>query len=336
MDEKIEPEREKSNWTLTYNPLFFGEKVDANNTVVGADVKSEKESVNGISRRESYIRLTSECLILFLLQVIFYLVVSIQSSLNGVIGLVSIGMLYLNWIFGLAISPPLLAVFGHKWVLCFASIGFTVYVICNFYPVWATLITGSIFIGLSIGLEWSALLSYTNQAAIRVAKRLCTSPEQYISRFHGFLYVAYGAGSVGALIPSVFILISPLQGELNETTHFSNASLLFCNDGIANTKRVEWSFYAFLSVALLIGFVVTFLSILLIRGSCNCQEASGWFSISKICHLRKSLIKIILNKRYVLALPLSFYNGACQGFFFGIFVQVCVLVCCFIYTVTVS
>ena len=59
---------------------------------------------------------------------------------------------------------------GLRWTMAASCIGYMVYIVCNFYPEFYTLIPAGVIAGCAAGTLWSAKAQYITVSAIEYAK----------------------------------------------------------------------------------------------------------------------------------------------------------------------
>ena len=117
---------------------------------------------------------------------------NLQTSISGrTLGLVSLTVLYLFFVLSTVISSLLVKSIGTKYTFAAACICHSVYVACNFYPSYFTLLPGSVLLGLASGPLWTASTAYIAELASSYAVHRKTSVPNMVSYFNGILYVFF-------------------------------------------------------------------------------------------------------------------------------------------------
>ena len=111
----------------------------------------------------------------------------LQSSLhqtNG-LGVYSIGILYGMKAFSSLFGPLIVTSLTPKWTLFSGYLCHTVFIACNFYPKWFTMIPASSVLGLVTGPLWICCGVYTTVLAVDYAQVTCQNKEKILSKFNG-------------------------------------------------------------------------------------------------------------------------------------------------------
>ncbi len=88
---------------------------------------------------------------------------NLQSSINcdQGLGVASLSIIYATLIFSAIFVPSfVIRHLGLKWTLVASMSCYTLYMVANFFPSWATLIPASILVGLGAAPLWSAKCTY--------------------------------------------------------------------------------------------------------------------------------------------------------------------------------
>ena len=89
------------------------------------------------------------------------------------------------------ISSLLIKSIGTKYTFLLACICHSIYVACNFYPSYFTLLPGSVLLGLVSGPLWTATITYIADLATSYAIHQNTLVSNIISYFNGILFVFF-------------------------------------------------------------------------------------------------------------------------------------------------
>ena len=136
---------------------------------------------------------------LFLLGVAIHLIFSsfssiqnLQTSISGrTLGLLSLTVLYLFFVLSTVISSLLVKSIGTKYTFAAACVCHSIYVACNFYPSYFTLLPGSVLLGLASGPLWTASTAYIAELASSYAVHQKASVSNMVSYFNGIFYVLF-------------------------------------------------------------------------------------------------------------------------------------------------
>ena len=85
----------------------------------------------------------------------------------------------------------LMSLLGHKWTMCFSMMGFISWMAANGYPVWATMLPGSILTGLCAAPLWAAQGSYFAILSKRYAYISHQEESAVLTRFFGIFFFVF-------------------------------------------------------------------------------------------------------------------------------------------------
>ena len=130
---------------------------------------------------------------------------NLQTSISGeAIGLVSLTVLYVFFVLSTVISSLLVKSIGTKYTFAAACICHSVYVACNFYPSYFTLLPGSVLLGLASGPLWTASTAYIAELASNYALHRNVPTSNMVSYFNGIFFVFFFTSFVtGNIISSI-------------------------------------------------------------------------------------------------------------------------------------
>ncbi|XP_025092541.1 protein unc-93 homolog A-like [Pomacea canaliculata] len=143
---------------------------------------------------------------------------NLQSSLNQH---ESLGILSLACVYGASflisfVTPAIMYNAGIKPCMVASWIGHTLYVMCNFYPAWMTLVPGSIVVGLITSPMWGSLETYLSTLACvdvelheKQKKKGMNTLHAAFSRINGIFHSIFvGSQVAGNLISSAVLFFS--------------------------------------------------------------------------------------------------------------------------------
>ena len=117
---------------------------------------------------------------------------NLQTSISGeTLGLVSLTVVYIFFVLSTVVSSLLVKSIGTKYTFALASVCHSIYVACNFYPSYFTLLPGSVLLGLASGPLWTATTTYVADLATNYALHRSIPASNMISYFNGILYVFF-------------------------------------------------------------------------------------------------------------------------------------------------
>lgn len=117
---------------------------------------------------------------------------NLQTSISGqTLGLVSLTAVYVFFVLSTVISSLLVKSIGTKYTILLGCISHSIYVACNFYPSYFTLLPGSVLLGLASGPLWTATTTYIADLATNHAIHRNTPVSNTISYFNGIFFVFF-------------------------------------------------------------------------------------------------------------------------------------------------
>ncbi|CAH1778626.1 unnamed protein product [Owenia fusiformis] len=265
---------------------------------------------------------------------------NLQSSLNitANLGTISLAVVYGALVLSCMFLPKfLIRHLGCKWTVTLAVLCYTVYIACNFYPAFETLIPGAIVLGFGAAPLWSAKCTYLTETGIEYAKLSGERSEVVINRFFGFFFLVFQTGQIwGNLISS--LVLNTANGtytisdeELDKcganfcpTTNITNQNLSSPDE---ERKRTMIAIYLGTSVA---GSLLAFLFLDTLKrekveAERNRPDAS--LNDDRSCSEKwkpQMLVATFLHMRnfnQLLLIPLTIYSGLEQAFLGGDFTQ---------------
>lgn len=249
----------------------------------------------------------------------FLAVVGLQSSLNdnNNLGLVSLSVLYCTFLISGLYTSGLLRFFGTKVNLLVSYGAMLVYTLCNYYPHWFTLVTGSVILGLCFGPLWASL----NVHIVTVARRYCTScqesPLYIISLFTGIHTMCYKFAYVPANIASTIILFLGRSDNTEEMMTL-NVSDKICNNTEAGNVN-EVSIYTMLSLYVIFDIVAIVIVLLTVD---HLGTDTKFHSCGKMVDVflkvpLVSTLKVLVDWKMLLIGPMMAFDGFIISFVLG-------------------
>ncbi|CAF1444616.1 unnamed protein product [Rotaria sp. Silwood1] len=153
---------------------------------------------------------------LFLLSLAFILMftayngmVTLQSSLNvkNNVGVNSLIITYAFLIFSsIALTGVCMDLFGLKWTIILAEIGYIFYIAANIKPLPVLMYISAALVGLAAAPLWTAKATYLNQIARYHSAHKKQTHEISVSLFFGIFFALFGTNTVWGNLISYFVL----------------------------------------------------------------------------------------------------------------------------------
>ncbi|KAK7476415.1 hypothetical protein BaRGS_00032340 [Batillaria attramentaria] len=158
---------------------------------------------------------------------------NLQSSLNQEhgLGVTSLACVYGGMFLVSFVTPALVYNLGIKAAILVAWAGHTLYVVCNFYPSWMTLIPGSLMLGLISCPLWTSTETYLSSLSRKAAElELSKNPKKpttlhaQFSRLNGIFSSIFTASQfIGNLVSSTILF----QSSYNDTATHPSYEMAF-------------------------------------------------------------------------------------------------------------
>ncbi|KAF2353759.1 Ion channel regulatory protein UNC-93 [Trinorchestia longiramus] len=129
---------------------------------------------------------------------------NLQSSINEDLGTTSLAVLYGALVVSCAFVPPLLiSKLKVKHTIAFCMLGYSAYMLAQFYPEYYTMIPGAILLGLGAAPMWSAKCTYLTEVGRIYAELTNQDTEVVVTRMFGIFFLFFQSTQVwGNLISS--------------------------------------------------------------------------------------------------------------------------------------
>ena len=262
----------------------------------------------------------------------FYMLTSLQTSLNGVLGSVSAAFSFLLWSICSLLTFNIVSLLGLKGTIVVTQWLLSVYVVASFYPSWYTLLPGNILNGAAVGPALSVSSTYANILAFSLSKAKGKDPRHYVGVLQGI--VSMGGLFVGAIlgngVSTLVILLSEPPGERNETllaVNFSstidNITSEVCQLESPTQSVSDRTYYILMAVAALSSLTGIFSSfgVITVPGrTFKCVSVSKMWLEVKASFL--VVLKALVTLKYMLVIWMSFFAGLEMHFFLSIFNKV--------------
>jgi len=289
------------------------------------DTVKELVTEDAFERRFAYKNLIIVTTVFFLIFTSFNSIQNLQTSINKDpdLGFLSLTVLYLSFTIPCFFLPNLLIQkMGCKNTMLMATVGYLIYDVANMYPNWWTLITASIFAGVSACLFWSTQASYISAIAVRYSKCLeVTVKGGVITRFFCIFYFIFQLNQVvGNLISS---LVLKQKGGISNTT---NSSTLTCGAAFCPSTALPSTSNdverATVNILLGILIAITCVAIFILYFFLDpLQEKAEVGNHQSTRAVFLSTMKLLGDRRVLMLIPITVISGLEEGFMFGDFTQ---------------
>ncbi|XP_065916825.1 protein unc-93 homolog A-like isoform X2 [Dysidea avara] len=130
---------------------------------------------------------------------------NLQTSISGErVGLISLTVIYVFFVMSTISANMVVKAIGTKYTIVIVFMCHAVYVACNFYPSYFTLIPGSALLGLVSGPLWTSVTVYIAELATAYALHRNIPVSNVVSYFNGIFFVFFFASFItGNVISSV-------------------------------------------------------------------------------------------------------------------------------------
>lgn len=153
---------------------------------------------------------------------------NLQSSLHQQqgLGVASLAALYATSFLTSFFTPAIVYNLGVKVTILLAWMAHCVYVACNFYPSWLTLIPGSVLLGVVTCPLWTSMNTYLSALArVYVEQGLVMSPKRLMtvhaafSKLNGLFHFIFNASQLSGNLFSSIILFQSSYAPAPVTTY---------------------------------------------------------------------------------------------------------------------
>lgn len=247
---------------------------------------------------------------------------NLQTSISGeTVGLVSLTVLYIFFVLSTSISSIMVKSIGTKYTLVITCICHSIYVACNFYPSYITLLAGSVLLGLAAGPFWTASTVYVAELATNYAIHKNIPVSNIVSYFNGILFVFFFASFItGNAISS--IVYFAFKTERDTDFNVTDVCVDSNPDSVHKPGIEEYVLIGIYQLQDIIGCCVVIFFI---------DKLPETILLGEICsHKTMTLVKFHLKKfgsylisvKGVLPSGIVFANAAEMAFIFGSFTLV--------------
>ncbi|XP_072032786.1 protein unc-93 homolog A-like [Amphiura filiformis] len=252
---------------------------------------------------------------------------NLQSSINcdQGLGVASLATIYATLIFSALFIPSfVIKHIGIKYTLVAAMCCYTLYSAANFYPSWYTLIPASVILGLAGAPLWSSKCTYLTTIGMRYAVIHNEKREVIVSRFFGIFFLFFQASQVlGNLISSLVFSVN----ETNATsTDFTCGSMYCYSDGgdDANATSIcEATKPPKHLTNIVIGIYTACgaCAVCIILFGLTPIQPSEKNQSSSTFELVGATIRLMMDKRLLLLIPITMVSGLEQAYMQGDFTK---------------
>ena len=222
---------------------------------------------------------------------------------------------------------PLLRSFGTHRMLIVTFIAFCLFVLCQFYVSYATLIPAAVFVGLASTLFWIGGVTYLNKVAVEYGDEYGIGHEKMMSFANGIAMGCYTGGALlGSALSSSILLPSGLDGQ---SVAIGNES---CNLKQSTDHIDPYNEYLMIlrGVLLLCALIASIIVVLFLDKLKSENVKCTWKNV--LFEVKQSNIDffttVLVKKTYILlGFPLVMTTAVVESFTFGSFAKVLYLGC---------
>ncbi|KAF3667137.1 UNC93-like protein 3 [Capsicum annuum] len=226
---------------------------------------------------------------------------NLESTINteGNLGTISLGILYLSFMFCSIFASLVVRKLGSKNALILGSTGYWLFVAANLMPNWYTMVPASLYLGFAASIIWVGQGTYLTSTARSHANDHSLNEAIIIGKFNG---VFYGMFASHQFVGNLFTLALMRDKEGGST---SGKTVLFL---------------VFVCTITLGAILMCFLSKRTGKEEARQQDSSA-SSVSSVATLLKSIITLLQDIRMLLIIPLIAYSGLQQAFVWAEFTK---------------
>ena len=260
----------------------------------------------------------------------------LQSSLNSLLGLISLVVLFAASNVVGFLSVGLIAAFGTKNNLIIVSCLALLYCLCNYHAAWYTLIPGALLGGIASGMRWASIPAHIKGIAERVAPILEKDQQYLIGKYTGivfsFHYLSFIPGNLASsllLYPFNYnasdVLLTYSDAEFSGSANVSLDENPICKE-VDPESVGKIFFYSLLSVYIVF-IVASILILIFFVDRLETEKESSFFSSDQKLqlYLKKPLCELLgtlKRKMTILAIPVLITSGILSSFAYGTLTKV--------------
>ncbi|XP_018010588.1 UNC93-like protein isoform X2 [Hyalella azteca] len=251
---------------------------------------------------------------------------NLQSSINEELGTTSLAVLYGALVLSCMFVPPLLiSKLKVKLTIAVCMLGYSAYMVAQFYPEYYTMIPGAILLGLGAAPMWSAKCTYLTEVGRIYAGITNQDTEVIVTRMFGIFFLFFQSSQVwGNLISSAVLSVDSELVDPEDATmcgihycamdnHTSNSTV----NEVTDAKRYTLS-GIYLACALLSSvIVVLFVDPLSRFGDYESKKEAA--TMKDGVRLLGATFRHLMHPYQLLIIPLTVWSGVEQAFIQGDF-----------------
>ncbi|XP_072033725.1 protein unc-93 homolog A-like [Amphiura filiformis] len=253
---------------------------------------------------------------------------NLQSSINcdQGLGVASLAIIYATLIFSAIFVPSfVIRHLGLKWTLVGSMCCYTLYMIANLYPSWGTVIPASILVGLGAAPLWSAKCTYLTTIGMRYAVIKRETRDAIVNRFFGVFFLFFQSSQVlGNLISSLVF-----SQDIKNSTGSGDDGVFKCGakDCYTDTGSTEENGTNYCELNkpeahltnILIGIYTAcgMAAMLTVAFFLVPVKPSEENQSSNTMELFGATMKLMMDKRLLMMIPITIYSGLEQAFIQG-------------------
>ncbi|CAN4116124.1 unnamed protein product [Withania somnifera] len=225
---------------------------------------------------------------------------NLESTINteGNIGTISLGILYVSFMFCSIFASLVVRKLGSKNALILGSTGYWLFVAANLMPNWYTMVPASLYLGFAASIIWVGQGTYLTSTARSHANDHSLNEAVIIGKFNGVFWGMFASHQfVGNLI--TLALMKDEEG--------------------GSTSGTTVLFLVFICAITLGAVLMCFLSKRTGKEEARQQNSATLFS--SVETLFKSIITLLQDIRMLLIIPLIVYSGLQQAFVWAEFTK---------------
>lgn len=226
---------------------------------------------------------------------------NLESTINTAddLGTISLGILYLSFAVCSFFSSLLVRRLGSKNALILGTSGYWLFIAANLVPTWYTMVPASVYLGFAASIIWVSQGTYLTSTAHSHADDYGSPVGTVIGKFNGEFWGMFALHQFVGNLVSLALLRDEKGGSSSGTTTL---------------------FIVFLCTMTVGTVLMCFLS----KRSCKEEEAMDDSSpsfCSSVLSLSKAFVKLLLDRRILLIIPLIAYSGLQQAFVWAHFTK---------------
>ena len=296
------------------------------------DKRETFECCNFSDRSKAYKNVLGICTSFAICFGSFIGILGLQSSINSVqgLGLASNAIVYATTMVAALFASVYVKLIGTKFSLISGYSIFLVYIACNYYPSWYTIIPGSVLFGLFQNVVWVAVFAHATAIATKYATALKEKPEDAIALFTGSVATSVKVAFILGNIVSSSVLFNFSTSNTNFTMEISGSGEFsendVCNNVEASQLEQNYLYYILISLYMLFGIIGIIITVILVDhlGTNYIGTSSKASRMCKEILLLPiiDVLKTSLSTNMLLLIPPIILNGLLLGYLIGTFSKV--------------